>query len=175
MKLEQMASSYATLDGLANFLRRNFPRITASWNVEHKVDGRHNLHFESAPFDAGDFTANSGTFTVEASDVLKYEIAQLGSLCLIAFNLQSVTINGAGNELRMRIPKRLRATDKEYTGWLTINGVDNGPAQGYCVTRNDSSGGADQLALFRPGSISWSNTSNATGLRGGIIINTETY
>ena len=176
MKLPISIPSFRTVMDVAGYLRTLAGSAQGGWNVEHREDGTHRIDWRDATFDAADFTMNTGTWTVDRADVLLYQYAQLGTLTLVQFNVQSTTISaGAGNELRLRIPGRIRAKHKESTGILFISGADNGPQVSYCVTRDDNNGGADRLGLFRNNNGAWNASTNVTGVRGFIAFESETY
>jgi hypothetical protein len=176
MNLEQMPSSYSTIGELANYLRRIVPRISVSWNVEHSVDGRHRIPWESPEFSANDFYAVSGTWTVIATNVIAYQYATLGPLTFVNFNVQYSTLaGGLGTELRVRIPGRLRAASKEFTGggWISSDVGVNGPAALQVFTRTGAV--ADHLGLFKTDLSNWVASAGDVGVRGFLVFDAETY
>jgi hypothetical protein len=115
------------------------------------------------------FTANGGgTWSVPSNGYLLYAYRQHGTWMHLAFNFQTGTINGAGNELRFTIPKGLAAVSRHFTGAVQISGADNGPALGYCTTGDASNGATTVIRVFRATDASWTNSAAQTGIRGEI-------
>lgn len=116
-------------------------------------------------FAAGNFTANSGTWTVAEADQKQYQFIKIGQLLLVSFFLEDTTTgSGMGNELRIQLPQGLKATDTTFTGPLTIRGsVDT---EGYITT-----GGTDKLYCYRTDHASWpSSITNNVDIRGLIAL-----
>ena len=126
------------------------------------------LGWKSAPFAAGNFTANSGTWTVASADQKLLQYIKVGQFVTINFFLEDTTTSsGMGNELRVQIPKGLKATATTFTGPLTIKGsVDT---EGYITT-----GGTDKLYCYRTDHSSWpSSITDNVDIRGVISFQTS--
>lgn len=120
----------------------------------------------SPAFDAGAFTASSGTWTVEAADVITLAYKKLGRFMSITYYISNTSVSSHGQtELRITVP-----------GGFTVNRTALNP----CVVRN--SGGADAagycqassattyLAIKRMDGSAWSTATNNTGVWGQINI-----
>lgn len=55
-------------------------------------------------FNAGDFTSDSGTFVVASGDVTTYQWTIVGKNMTVNFNINTATITGTPNNLRIKIP-----------------------------------------------------------------------
>ena len=125
------------------------------------------LGWRTTPFLAGNFTANSGTWTVASADQKLYQFIKMGQFVTINFFLEDTTTSsGMGNELRIQIPKGLSATATTFTGPLIIKGsVDT---EGYITT-----GGTNKLYCYRTDHAAWpSSVTNNVDIRGAISFQT---
>jgi len=125
------------------------------------------LGWRTTPFLAGNFTANSGTWTVASADQKLYQFIKMGQFVTINFFLEDTTTgSGMGNELRIQIPQGLSATATTFTGPLIIKGsVDT---EGYITT-----GGTNKLYCYRTDHASWpSSVTNNVDIRGAISFQT---
>ena len=125
------------------------------------------LGWYSDPFLAGNFTANSGTWTVASADQKLFQYIKIGQFVTINFFLEDTsTGSGMGNELRIQIPKGLKAETTPFTGPLIIKGsVDT---EGYITT-----GGTDKLYCYRTDHSAWpSSITNNVDIRGMISFQT---
>tara|TARA_R110000824_G_scaffold6256_1_gene28973 strand:- start:1022 stop:1555 length:534 start_codon:yes stop_codon:yes gene_type:complete len=123
--------------------------------------------WQSTAFLAGNFTANSGTWTVAIADQKQYQFIKIGQFVTINFFLEDTsTGSGMGNELRIQIPKGLKAETTTFTGPLIIKGsVDT---EGYITT-----GGTDKLYCYRTDHSAWpSSITNNVDIRGMISFQT---
>jgi hypothetical protein len=123
------------------------------------------LAWHHTPFVAGNFTANSGTWTVASADQQLFAYTKVGRIVQINFFLEDTTTgSGMGNELRIQLPQGMKAASTTYTGPLIIKGsVDT---EGYITT-----GGTDKLYCYRTDHSSWpSSITNNVDLRGMITL-----
>ena len=123
------------------------------------------LGWQSTPFLAGNFTANSGTWTVASADQKQYQYIKIGQFLVVNFFLEDTTTgSGMGNQLQIQLPKGMKATATTYTGPLIVRGsVDT---EGYITT-----GGTDKLYCFRTDHAAWpSSITNNVDVRGSITL-----
>ena len=123
------------------------------------------LGWQSTPFLADNFTANSGTWTVASADQKQYQYIKMGQFLVVNFFLEDTTTgSGMGNELRVQLPKGMKAATTTYTGPLTIKGsVDT---EGYITT-----GGTNKLYCYRTDHAAWpSSITDNVDLRGMITL-----
>lgn len=139
------------------------PIVTASVSFRERGRSTPLGEWIDIPFNAADFVATAGTWTVGSALLHAYTL--IGQTCLYAFNVQGTSLTGAGSELQITLP--VSAANKEFTG-VTFIGGDNGPALGFCATRDAGSGGTNKIGLFRGSVAAWVNSVNNTGVRGVI-------
>ena len=123
------------------------------------------LAWQSTPFASGNFTANTGTWTVASADQKQYDFIKIGQFLVVNLFLEDTTTSSSmGNQLQIQLPKGLSATTTTYTGPLTIKGsVDT---EGYITT-----GGTDKLYCFRTDHAAWpSSITDNVDLRGMITL-----
>ena len=58
----------------------------------------------AAPYNAGDFTASSGTWTVDAGDVSVLRYTRIGKTLTVAINLANTTTSAATSVVNIKIP-----------------------------------------------------------------------
>jgi hypothetical protein len=123
------------------------------------------LAWQSTAFLAGNFTANSGTWTVASADQKQYQFIKIGQFLAVNFYLEDTTTgSGMGNELRIQLPKGMKAAATTYTGPLIVKGsVDT---EGYITT-----GGTDKLYCYRTDHSAWpSSITDNLDIRGVITL-----
>ena len=121
--------------------------------------------WQSTAFLAGNFTANTGTWTVASADQKQYQYIKIGQFLAVNFFLEDTTTgSGMGNQLQIQLPKGMKAATTTYTGPLIVKGsVDT---EGYVTT-----GGTDKLYCFRTDHAAWpSSITNNLDLRGTITL-----
>jgi len=122
------------------------------------------------PFAAGNFTANSGTWTVASGDQTLYSYTLTGKVLVLQLTLvDTTTSSGMGSQLRVKLPAGLSAASAAFTGPLFTSG--NITEAGKIVTLDSGSGGATNLALQRAGGSNWpSSITNDIDVRGMIAL-----
>jgi len=60
--------------------------------------------WSAVPFNAADFTASVGTWTVEAADIITFRYTLIGKTMIVSLYIQTTAISGAPTELRIKIP-----------------------------------------------------------------------
>lgn len=121
--------------------------------------------WRNVPFLAGNFTANTGTWTVASADQQLFQFVKLGQFMVVNFFLEDTTTgSGMGNELRITLPQGLAASATTFSGPVTIRGsVDT---EGYVTT-----GGTTQLYCYRTDHTAWpSSITNNVDIRGMIAL-----
>ncbi|ANS04443.1 hypothetical protein [uncultured Mediterranean phage] len=126
--------------------------------------------WKPVPYLAGNFTANSGTWTVEAADHTLYQYTLTGKVLVVQFTLVNTTSSsGMGSQLRIALPAGLKAASASYTGTLFTAG-DISEA-GKILTLDSGTGGANLLSLQRAAGSNWpSSVTNDLDIRGMIAL-----
>jgi hypothetical protein len=123
-------------------------------------------HWIAVPFDAANFTASPGSWTVEAGDVAALAYMLVGKTLSLVFQLISTSVGGAPTELRIALPAALQAA---YAfGAPAFSFQDSAVGIG-CTALN---GGAAFVALRRDifGSAVWPASTNGTHVTGCLTI-----
>lgn len=124
-------------------------------------------HWTSVPYSAGIFTAYpSGTWTVDAGDVVTLSYMLVGKTMWLTYLLYGVSVSGAPTELRLQLPGGFTcaqttvnaAAYREPTPWAT----------GYC----SPAGGAPYVRFQKdPDSgTAWAATTNNTFIYGTAVV-----
>jgi hypothetical protein len=123
------------------------------------------LGWQSVDFLAGNFTANTGTWTVASADQKLYEYTKVGRIVQLSFFLEDTTTgSGMGNQLQIALPLGLTATAATYTGPLIVKGAAT--TEGYVTT-----GGTSLLHLYRTDHSDWpSSVTDNLDIRGYIAL-----
>tara|TARA_R110002020_G_scaffold55103_5_gene153156 strand:+ start:1239 stop:1772 length:534 start_codon:yes stop_codon:yes gene_type:complete len=123
------------------------------------------LDWKPVVFSAGNFTANTGTWTVASADQKLYQYTKVGRIVQINFFIEDTTTgSGMGNQLQIALPIGLKATSTHYTGPLIVAGAAT--TEGYVTT-----GGSTLLHLYRTDLSAWpSSSTNNLDVRGSIIL-----
>ena len=119
--------------------------------------------WQDVTFAAGNFTANSGTWTVASADQQLYRYTKIGRVLSINFFLEDTTTSsGMGTQLRIKMPLGMKASATTYMGPLIIRGSVN--TEGYVTTE-----GTDTLYCYRTDHAAWpSSITNNVDIRGTI-------
>ena len=123
------------------------------------------LGWRDVAFAAGNFTANTGTWTVASADQQLYQFVKMGRFMVASFFLENTsTGSGMGNRLTITLPLGMAASNTTYTGPLTIRGDIE--TEGYITT-----GGTTSLYCFRTDHAAWpSSVTNDLDIRGMITL-----
>jgi len=123
------------------------------------------LGWNEVPFVAGNFTANTGTWTVASADQKLFQYIKIGRFLVVNFFFEDTTTSSSmGNELRIKLPMGMSATDTNYTGPLTLRGSVDG--EGYITT-----GGSTLLYCYKTDNSAWpSSITNNVDVRGMITL-----
>jgi hypothetical protein len=124
-------------------------------NIERMFD------WLDVPHASGDFTANSGTWTVADADQKLYRYTKVGRIVSLNFFLEDTTTgSGMGTQLRIKMPFGMQAAATTYMGPLIVRGSVN--TEGYVTTE-----GTDTLYCYRTDHAAWpSSVTNNLDIRG---------
>lgn len=114
-------------------------------------------------FDAANFTGDSGSWTVEAGDVITYAYMITGKMMTVAFYLSTTTVATTPTSLQIKIPAS-KTSPKYMFGTYTY--LDNGGAitVGHCYVIAANT--VIRLNLINDGT--WAAATNTTQVRGQI-------
>src|SRR5262245_723299 len=119
-------------------------------------------HWTAIGYNAGNFTANAGTWTVEAGDYVLGQYTLIGKTLAIAFQVDTTSVSGAPTALRMALPLGLTAAFSATSFILYFDG------SGWATALATGSGSVVQFT--KPGGVAWANTTNGTYLIGTVTI-----
>lgn len=111
---------------------------------------------------SGNFTASSGTWTVESGDHTLLAYVQIGKMMCVTFDLQTTSVSATPTELRIAIPNSKTAARTASAGMFAYN--QNGtPGTGNAVASSTT------LALYRDlAATAWSTATNTTRVQGTV-------
>lgn len=124
-------------------------------------------------FNAGHFTAASGTWTVESGDLNQFKYALIGDFMYIALWVSGFTTTGAGNELRFQIPGGYTCSTSTFSGWFHYSIDGSAGTVGHAVST--AGGGAPYIRLFKPDSSQTWGTIGTGSFRISIAIQVEQF
>lgn len=111
------------------------------------------------PYNAGNFTSDTGTWTVAAGDHATFKYSIFGKMMWVQFHLVFTSLSGAGVALQIAIPGGVTTVNDE---------VGVGHAQGttteFCVVVVVGT----VLQIMRAGSTTWPDSVNLQTIRGQI-------
>jgi hypothetical protein len=121
-------------DSFLSYLKRLSASIAAGWNVEHAPDGTHKAIHErgrttamgewvSVPYRATNFTAASGTWTVESSDQTTYAYTLIGQTAVLTIVLSNTSLSVSPATLAIALPAGLVSA---HTAQVSCRVYDNG-------------------------------------------------
>ena len=125
----------------------------------------------SAPtFSAGNFTSNSGSWTVESGDVLAYQYQIINKTMTINFYIQTSSVAGTPSELRISIPEsKLALTRTAVTFGYWDNEVSVGGVGQAFVLINQT-----YISLSKDVTqTAWTNSTNKTYVWGQITFDIQ--
>lgn len=117
---------------------------------------------DTPAFSAGAFTADAGSWTVGAADVVTYAFARLGRMMTVAFTLQNTTVAGGPAVLRIVIPES-RTAAKTISNPVVI--VDDGDPE---IGEARVTAAGDLIEITRIDGSTFSAATDSTGVRGEI-------
>ena len=119
--------------------------------------------WQDVAFAAGNFTANSGTWTVASADQQLYRYTKIGRVLSLNFFLEDTTTgSGMGTQLRIKMPLGMKASATTFMGPLIVRGSVE--TEGYVTTE-----GTDTLYCYRTDHAAWpSSITNNVDVRGTI-------
>ena len=114
-------------------------------------------------FSAGNFTATTGTWTVEAADVVTYAYRIIGKTMIVAFFIQTSTTASGCTNLKIAIPASKVA---QKTGLQMVHINENGTRSVGFVQVNAS---GTTLDIYRNDLVAFANVTNALLTSGTIV------
>lgn len=155
----------ASLQGLLSWAATLASSIAASWDVNHRKDGRHKFEWVQVPYDATRFNGLSGmTWGVDSSGQLLLEYRIVGDACTVKWRIATSDCGGGVNTLQIRLPDGIyaarRASDVHY--------YDDAGTEGVGLAR--ISDGLTHIQLYKSSSAAtWTaTTANNTYTEGSI-------
>ena len=135
-------NAYFSLTGNMQYLYERVPTLT------------------DIPYSAGNFTSDTGSWTVQEADQTAFCYILNGVQCTLMFSLNTTSISGTPERLYIKMP--VTASHQVVT---TFRLLDTGTERlGVCYTEADS----DVLNLFSP-SGTFATSTNATVVQGEIV------
>jgi hypothetical protein len=119
--------------------------------------------WQDVAFAAGNFSANSGTWTVADADQQLYRYSKIGRVLSVNFCLADTTTgSGMGTQLRIKLPVGMKASATTFMGPLIVRGSVE--TEGYVTTE-----GTDTFYCYRTDHAAWpSSVTNNLDVRGAI-------
>lgn len=117
---------------------------------------------------AGDYTASSGTFTVDAGDVLSNAYVLKGRTLTWAFQLDSASVSATPASLRIKIPGGFTLGPNRVIA--SLSGNDNGAGAVPCFA--DFAAGGTLVNVYHNAAASgtWATATNTTGIYGTVTV-----
>ena len=117
--------------------------------------------FTAVTFNAGDYTAQSGTWTVGSGDVNSFNYLLLGKMMTVTFNLVTTSVSATPVDLRILVPAGKTISKRADTAGICS---DNGGTRTYCQIVAAS--GTSLQIFFPAGAATWAASTNATDVTG---------
>jgi len=116
-------------------------------------------HWIDVPFNAANFTANVGSWTVSSGNVLSYAYALIGKTLLLIFDVINTSVSGTPGWLGVAVPGGVTlAGGQQETRCAEV--LDGGTISGTPFVRGD---GTSVLKIYKdPAGAAWTNGSGNT-------------
>jgi hypothetical protein len=139
--------------------------INNAWKQEFydQIDASLGGTWTAIPYNPANFTAQAGTWTVEAADILNFSYTTIGKTMIINFFFESTSVLGATADLRAAIPAGKRAA--AYTQ-QTCRAVNAGGAPTVGLVAVSPNGTYLEFYPDLTASTTWTAATNTTRLRG---------
>ena len=117
----------------------------------------------AVPYNASDFSASAGTWTVEAADLAPFRYTLIGKTMIVNVRLFPTTLSAAANQLRAKIPGGyVSAVNAE----MPIRAIDSGGRQtGNALV----STGSNLIAFEKINDTQWAAGTNTVGPLGTLV------
>jgi hypothetical protein len=123
-------------------------------------------HIVAVPYAAGNFTASTGAWTVEAADQIVYRYARVGKLVFVTFNLMNTSVSVATTYLQILLPiAGPPAGISNARGMLVYRDAGGTQEQVGAVL---AQAGNQNLFLEKQGLVQWAVAANNTSVTGSI-------
>jgi len=124
--------------------------------------------WQAPAFNAADFTASAGNWTVAAGDVLYLKYTLIGKTMMVAFDIQTTTLSGTPTNLRIAIPGGFSVAagvDVRMPG----QAIDNGGAAAIAMIRVVA--GTSYISIFKDYAATgtFAVATDNTGVRGVVM------
>lgn len=117
-------------------------------------------------FNAGDFTASAGSWTVASGDLVTLAYRLIGKYMTVAFHVQTSSVSSTPSVLNILIPASKTAARTITNACLSI---DAGTAQGgYCFTTASGT----NISIGKVNAAAWAVATDTTYVRGEITFET---
>lgn len=137
-----------------------YDEVTARWVLESHEQGA----FISVTYNAGDFTASTGTWTVDLADVGTFAFLIVGKACFLDFFLSSTSVSATPANLIIAVPNGYTAAKSKRQ---IISVIDNlTGVTGFCQV---AAAGTTVTCTRDTSGANWSIAVNATFILGGIF------
>lgn len=161
----------AFFNQMADLMRRISATGTRGGVVVTDDDGLAQVvlnEMDTPEFDAGDFTADTGSWDVEDADVVTYAYSILGRMMTVAFTVVETSVSGGPTVLSILIPQD-RVSAKEISNPVIVS--DNGDPYEVAMATVTASGTTIDIELL-DGSA-FADATDTTEIRGEITFEME--
>lgn len=143
-----------SLQGVVTWVSNLASAIAASWDIDHRKDGRHKFAWVQVPYDATRFNGLSGmTWGVSSSDQLLLEYRIVGDACTVKWRIATSDCSGGVNTLQIRLPDGIYAARRTSS----VHYYDDAGTEGVGLAR--ISDGLTHIQLFKSNSAAlWTAT-----------------
>ena len=120
--------------------------------------------------DAANFTASSGTWTVEAADQQFFSYAIIGKTMFVSFAINSTSVSATPGTLSIKVPGGFSIASVAARAFFQA--VDNGTVTAAGMTNTAAS--ATSFDLFKDtNGTAWSTSTNSTSVRGTVFFEVQ--
>jgi hypothetical protein len=121
----------------------------------------------SVSYNSADYTADTGTWTVDSGDLLEFHCFGIGNMALVVFTIETSSISsGSATELYIALPTGFQPT----TGVRCFTPIDLTVNAGTTdVGRARVISGANRIVVYRRDAAAFGASTNTTNVRGMIM------
>lgn len=137
--------------------------IANNANIWNPIRDYINNGMTSVAHSSGNFTASSGSWTVDVGDQIAFAYAEIGKFMVVTFDLNTTSVSATPTDLRITIPNARTAARSMTGGMFAYN--ENGTAGTGLSAVNGTT-----IFLYKSlATPTWSTLSNLTRVQGTII------